>query len=432
MQKYNFFMFSVKNILLFLITAVAFSAGAVVHTPAECQGSLGPYTGATAAAPVVIPDSLEPIFLSHLARHGSRYPAGPYSATTMHRALQRADSLGTITPLGREFAALIDRIIAASQGRWGELDSLGMAEHRGIAERMFNNFPTLFKKQHIVAQATHSPRAIMSMYSFTHRLSQLARDVEIDNTSGHRLDSLLRPFDTDERYRNYMKTKPYINAYNEYVKREGTTLPAKRILGDNYPATDDEFRQLSIIMYYNFANLEAMEMDNDYEPFISLEEYNRLWAIYNLREYFQHTANNFSRVPTEIFIPLLRDIINDADNAIEGRNPHSATLRFAHGETLMPMLCLLGIPGGSFMTQGKQHSNWLEVKEHWKAFEACPMATNLQLLFLRSNTGKVYVTVFHNEQPVSFDPGRYSSQQLIPWEELRKSWLDIINGISIN
>ncbi len=137
----------------------------------QCEGSLTPYP---AVAPEEHPDSLEPVFINHVGRHGARYPASAANCKQLKNALMKADSLGTITSLGRNLLKLTDRIIALSDGKWGALDSLGMAEQAGIATRMYRNYPSLFGKGKTVdALSSYSPRAMMSMYSFTHRLDRL-------------------------------------------------------------------------------------------------------------------------------------------------------------------------------------------------------------------------------------------------------------------
>ena len=65
--------------LLILCVGLCLSAQT---TPEQCQGSLRPYPHV--AQQEAAPDTLTPIFLVHVARHGSRFPAGSYSANTMY------------------------------------------------------------------------------------------------------------------------------------------------------------------------------------------------------------------------------------------------------------------------------------------------------------------------------------------------------------
>ena len=87
-----------------LLLALAIQASAFTYK--EGRSTLGPYP--TDRVVRTFPDSLTPVFVNHVSRHGSRYPAGSYFTLLMKRALDRADSLNTITPLGRRLLAEVD------------------------------------------------------------------------------------------------------------------------------------------------------------------------------------------------------------------------------------------------------------------------------------------------------------------------------------
>lgn len=87
------------------------------YTFAECEGSAMPYP--YSGPPTEYPDSLEPVFINHVGRHGARFPASSANCLKLKRALEHADSIGTITPLGRRLRSVNDRIIALSNNRVG-------------------------------------------------------------------------------------------------------------------------------------------------------------------------------------------------------------------------------------------------------------------------------------------------------------------------
>ncbi|MDQ9829521.1 hypothetical protein RFX70_11965, partial [Acinetobacter baumannii] len=79
------------------------------------RASLSPYPeGRTVRE---FPDTLTPVYVDVVARHGSRYPASSFHTTMMKRALEQADSIGTITALGRRLLAEVNRVASASEGR---------------------------------------------------------------------------------------------------------------------------------------------------------------------------------------------------------------------------------------------------------------------------------------------------------------------------
>ena len=374
----------------------------------QCEGSLTPYP--TTIEPVAVADSLTPVYLSHVGRHGSRYPASKSSTMKMRLALMHADTLGTITPLGRDLLALCNSIDAASRGRWGALDSLGMSEQRAIASRMYRNFETLFNGTTVNALSSYSPRAMMSMFSFVHQLDRLNNNCTFITSTGRVNSPLMRPFDVDRDYLDFRNDNVWKPAYDEYFNAHCPLSAITRVLGRDYPFGDtDAARDLAITEYYVVAGLQAMEMPAQMGKYFSAAEANALWSCFNLRQYLQRTATTVSTVPADIASQLVLDIIQKADNALAGTNPAAVDLRFGHAETVMPLTSLLRLPGCYYMT------NYFDtVALHWRDFDVVPMAANVQfILFKAKKSGNAYVQVRLNEKPVRLIPN--DERTLLPW-----------------
>lgn len=390
---------SLLAIHVLALTAVASAVSdptATRYSWVQCAGSLTPYPVRTV---ITLPDTLTPVFIDHVGRHGARYPASPKYTLTMKQALLRADSLGTITTAGHRLLKLCDDVIEASHNNWGALDSLGRAEQRGIASRMFRNFPSLFNEGNVTAISSYAPRCVMSMYEFTHQLDRLNNHVTITTSAGRVNSPLLRPFDTDEEYVAWRKTDATKNVYDEYLSQMVPEAPLKRVLGAAYPLPDD-WRDVALCEYYVLAGMGAMGRDVDPSYFFTLEEYNALWSCFNMRQYLVRTATTISTLPAEITSGLVVDIINTLRLAADGKSNATANLRFGHAETLMPLLSQLHIPGCYYMT------NYFDtVRQHWCDFYVVPMAANIQFVLLKADSGKKYVLTLLNEEPVRLIPG---------------------------
>lgn len=387
----------------------------------QCEGSLTPYP--TPAGEYEYPDSLTPVFINHVGRHGARYPASATNCLTLRRALEHADSLGTITPLGRQLRKLNDEVIDASNNRWGALDSLGMNEQAMIAARMFYNFTEVFGRENVVkAISSYSPRAMMSMYSFTHQLDRLSNRLTFETSTGRINSRLMRPFDIDRDYLAFRKDKLSQPAYDDYFEKTAPLSAIKRVLGDNYPwASDAAARELAITEYYVVAGLSAMGLPSQMDKYFTAAEANALWSCFNLRQYLTRTATTISSVPADIAADLVLDIIETTDAFVNGENTAtSAVLRFGHAETLMPLLSLLHIPGCHYLT------NFFDtVGQHWRDFDVVPMAANIQFIVFKSrNSGRFYVRVDLNERPVALRNGDDSIYY--QWGELRRYMMDCV------
>lgn len=383
------------------------------YTPWQCQGSAMPYP--VPEQPFELPDSLQPVMINHVSRHGARYMTSPSRALTLSRTLHRADSLGTITPDGRKLLSLADMVLARSDGRWGLLDSLGIAEQEGIAERMFANYPSLFDGNgRITAISSYVPRCIMSMDAFTHLLARLNNRLRIYTSSGPQNSPLLRPFDIDADYKAYRKERPYATVYADFFLKHAPVAPAKRMLGESYPISDDNARQWSMTAYETVAALSSSGFQSDPTEFFSVRELNDLWACKNLSQYLERSANVMSRVPADIASDLLADLITTADSVLHNPSREACVqLRFGHAETMLPLLALMHVPGCYYLT------NYYDtVALHWHNFYIAPMACNLQMILLRSTISKrVYVRFDLNEVPVALIPD--SDRIYLPWNEAR-------------
>ena len=394
--------------LLAIFAASAADPMATSYTWAECRGSLNPYPAEI--NPAVYPDSLIPVFINHVGRHGSRYPASAANCNKLAAWLSRADSIGTITPAGRRLRQLNDIIINRSKGQWGALDSLGMAEQRGIASRMFRTFPTLFRKQKVNAISSYAPRCVMSMYEFTHQLDRLNNHVEIRTSAGRQNSPLMRPFDLDKAYIEWRGEKAWEEPYNMLYETAVPTAPARRFIND--PGMESsKAREISLLAYTVLRGIPAMGRSIDLTKFFCIEELNSMWSVENLRHYLRYTATTLS-TPAELAAQLVLDLIETTDAAAAGNTPATVMLRFGHAETLMPLLSLLRLRGCYYMT------NYFDtVGLHWKGFDIVPMAANLRMVLFRSKKGALYVRFDLNEKPVPLLPN--SDAVYTPWPVAR-------------
>ena len=399
--------------LLITITAFAADPMATKFSADDCQGSLKPYTAPTKE--YAYPDSLAPVFINHVGRHGSRFPASSTHCKQMLKALEDAQEQGTITSRGKELLEIVNAAIETADGQWGALDYLGMEEQRGIAARMYTRYPTLFKEKRVEAISSYSPRCVMSMYSFTHQLTRMNNTIELSTGSGRGKSLLMRPFDVEMSYKDFIELGQWKEPYQQHVDRVVTTTALARVLGEDFDYGDTDPKELAIVEYYVIAGMSAMEMECDASRFFTTEEYNALWSCFNLRQYLQRTSTTLSSVPADIASPLLCDMIESVDSVVarKGNTIVTAKLRFGHAETLMPLLSLMRLKGCYYKT------NYFDtVGPNWQDFNVVPMSANLQMVLFKTAKGNFYLRIDRNEVPVPFIPG--SNEIYVPWETARE------------
>lgn len=407
----SFFCFSF--LLLIAITSIAADPMATNFSAVDCQGSLKPYTAPEKK--YECPDSLAPVFINHVGRHGSRFPASSTHCVQLRDALNAAQDQGTITERGKELLALVNYVIEKADGQWGALDSLGMDEQRGIAARMYDRYPNLFKDKQIEAISSYSPRCVMSMNSFTHQLTRMNNSIDVTTRSGRSKSFLMRPFDVEMSYKDFMELGFWKEPYLQHFEKVVPTSALTRVLGDGFNYGDVKPKDLAIIQYYVIAGLSAMQVECDASRYFTVEEYNALWSCFNLRQYLQRTSTTISAVPAEIASPLLCDLIVSIDSVVarKGNTIVSAKLRFGHAETLMPLLSLMKLKDCYYRT------NYFDtVALNWQDFNVVPMSANLQMILFKTKKGQFYVRIDRNEVPIAFIPG--SEDIYVPWEKARQ------------
>lgn len=408
-------------ILSLLLPAAPVPAEEFRQLPQEFDGTMSVYPFEQFESDAgVIPDSLEPVMINYVARHGARFLSSEKKISDVAEVLAEAREKGCLTSEGKAFAALLASVRAATGNRWGALDSLGIAEERQLAAELFHLYPGLLAKGYVTAIATYVPRVVMSMYEFCHSLCHLSSDLNITASEGHRYDSLLRFFDYDSRYRLYIKEGPWKTTYDKFVAENVPVKPAIRLVGELYGLDIKKIRSLTMDIYGVLQSLRAASLEPPTDRWMTREEYHACWTASNLKHFLQRTPNALSPLPAAAAAPLLRSIIESADSALVPGHP-VASLRFGHAETLMPFFSLMQIPGCS----ARVGNDFNLVASRWNDSDVVPLAANLVILSLRSPSGRLYVAMRLNGRIVS--PMR-DGRPVVPWSELRTLWLQNITA----
>ena len=416
MKSFIRYLFAALLMVSQAATLLAADPFATNFTWDECRGSARLYP--VPQHPAAWPDSLTPVMINHVGRHGARFPASPSHINAVVKALDDAATAGSITPAGRRLRELAGRVTAAVGGRWGALDSIGAAEQRGLAARMYAEFPELMERGRVSAVSSYVPRCVMSMYEFCHELSQCCPKVSIAAKSGPAYSGLLRFFDS-KAYKATVRSSAYTTLIDSMQRATVTMAPLRRVLGRDYKFGADSVA-LALDEYSMLAGLAAMGMEIDISDWFTPGEYNALWAAFNLNQYIVRTATTLSAEPAETAAPLLDDLVATTDRFIAGDTTVAdVTLRFGHAETLMPLLSLMRLRGCYYLTH-----NFESVALNWQDFNVVPMAANLRLVLFRSDDGRYYLRVDHNERPVPLLPGR--SDLIVPWDVARTYLLSLL------
>ena len=357
------------------------------------------------------PRGYKPFYISHIGRHGSRSPVNPGYVANGLDPLRRADSLGLLTPAGKRILRGFGQLDSASQGTYGLITELGASEQKGIALRMVDRYPRVFRQKgrdSIACYSTHKQRAILSMTNFGAALAAKAPRMHIGFMAGEKYydimcrEELAAPGlkagsrKADAAMKQQFDFKAFYSRIFTDPERARSCFKSDRLMAETCVTNG------SVASYMGIQDIMLG---------MTPEEFKVASGIYNAKQFMQHCGSaEQGEWRMHIMDPLVLEFVSRADEALSGGRI-AADLRFSHDVGLMPFFSLIGLEGYDKRLPFEEVNDW------WNATYMMPMAANLQLVFYRGRKDDVIVKVLFNEGESSFPalgPGPF-----YPWTELR-------------
>ena len=344
------------------------------------------------------PKGYKPFYVSHYGRHGSRYLLGDGDYLTTIRLLEVAEQEHCITAFGKEVLSRLHLVWKETEGRGGDLTPLGVRQHQGIAQRMVQNFPEVFKgKRSVSARSTVVYRCAMSMAAFGDRLKGLCPQIEISYEMSHKYMGYLNYHtDISNAFTNG-ETGPWVEDYRKF---EAEHVKPQRMVAALFSNTDFIRRKvnpekLMWALYWIAVDMQDIETKANFYDVFTPQELFDLWQCVNYRFYVGNAnpAQSGGIVMANA-CTLVENILQSADEAIDNHGI-AATLRFGHDGNVIPLLAVLQIDSFDVAVSRPE-----EVYRHWCDFKATPMAANVQIVFFSNKAGDVLVQFLHNEREV--------------------------------
>lgn len=323
------------------------------------------------------PKGYKPFYLSHYGRHGARYAWQSDLYDKLNKLFVRAQENGNLTELGKDYKRRFDSLYPSVRYRTGDLSRKGWQQQKELAERMFANFPEIFRDNATVrAWTSTSTRCVMTMSSFCLGLKGCNPRLDVFENFGKVFLPAILPLDKSNPFRKeFIPDTPlsFSETWEQYIER---TVDYKAILGRLFKDIDaavPEKEQWDIVSYLYFyaAGMKSLDTDLVFTDLFTPEERVALWKIDN----FQFYAYAW---PTHLgYQPIVDDIIAKADARIAD-GAVGADLRFGHDYTILPLMMTLGVNGFGH-----------DVKDPddipaWSPIHQVPMGANLHFVFYRN------------------------------------------------
>ena len=325
------------------------------------------------------PKGYKPFYISHYARHGSRYYWTDNLYKNLDTLMNTAHNKGLLTAEGEKFYAKLMEAKQELMTGVSELSQLGWEQHQYIARTMYNQFPQVFKKGgNVLAISSLTGRCVLSMSAFCQELVQCNPNIEIrEQSSRFTLDGVV-PTDRQNPIKHkFPRVKPRYEQNRDQFKSDNSLREkiVSRVFKsiEGLPGRTNNLGSDFINLYTSLPNIGHEGMLGN---IISDEEIVNEWESANLGSY------SWVFGPQYEMIPILEDIIKKAEAVLNGSSDHICDLRFGHDTCLGPLTVLMGLNGAD-----KDPIDPYEVKNCYQNWQT-GKASNIQLIFYRGKKGK--------------------------------------------
>lgn len=411
------------TILVCLVAAVTLHAQTtkqeILDNPVFARGHFSTYPEPTEEL-TPAPEGYAPVYISHYGRHGSRYHTTRSNHTNAYKTLKEAKEAEMLTSFGKSLYKRVKEMRTDAKGRDGALTDVGEKEHRGIAERMYSNYPEIFADNAVInCRSTESTRCILSMAANNERLKELNPNLRITRTAYEGDEEYLK----NEKYQDENSKDMGARKKQILAELDPTDFIKRTFTDDIADILDEKAKQKfmrEVFAIYQIAGCTAscgVELDDVFTP----EELFYLWNANNEGNYAKcGNSKKHGKGVLKDARPLLKDIVEKSDDALAG-NGVSADLRFGHDIAIAPLAALINV--NDFGKRAKEDTDAFSV---WADFKVMPMGVNIQFIFYRNGEGDVLVKVLYCEKEATLPDLEPVAGPYYKWNDVRNYLLGLV------
>lgn len=408
--------------LVFYLCSQVAAVFSQVHPTLEQLGSIYYAYPQPSGKLTPAPKGYTPFYISHYGRHGSRWMTDDIRYSEVVEVFDSLYQRKELTALGEDVRDRLHRVWEDARGCSGNITPVGEQQHHDIADRMYRRFPQVFQDDAVIdARSSTSLRCAMSMSYFTESLKEHNPALNISRRAYTKYMDYIA-YTSPEGMAFSSEQAEWREGFRDFESR---MVRPQRLMGSLFtspehfsaPQADAMMRSL----YWIAADMQNVVLPG--VSFYDLFQYDELmgiWQTVNARMYVCNGAAPLAGgVMVRCAIPLLRNIIESADEALLANQP-AAHLRFGHDTHLLRLLALMQIDGCAG-AEADMEKFYLA----WQDYRISPMAANLQLVFHRNKKKDILVQLLLNEEEVSL-PIPSVKGSYYRWSDVKRFWMGII------
>ena len=338
------------------------------------------------------PAGKKPFYINHYGCPGAYYLDKSEYYTETYAIFAKADSLGKLTPLGKDVFRRIRLLCEDAKGRYGELTEKGAQQSRALVKQMVERFPDMFTaKGYYSVRSVVENRCILTMQEGLLQLSAMQQPL----TARSRVSFQEKPFmDPEDKLLTSQRLDSLTRARFERFKMlnsdDGRLMNA--LFNDqNYVITNIDANDLGRQLYILAGDVQHTDIAGVvtlYDIFTP-QELHRQWRRQNAWHYINYggcTLNGGYQAYLQR--GLLRNMMHMGDSVMKRYNP-LMHLRYTHANVVMSLACLMDLDG-----YGLHTANLDSLEAYgWANYRIAPLGGSIEMIHYRSERGDPDVLV---------------------------------------
>ncbi len=369
------------------------------------------------------PAGKKPFYINHYGCPGAYYLDKSEYYTETYAIFAKADSLGKLTPLGKDVFRRIRLLCEDAKGRYGELTEKGAQQSRALVKQMVERFPDMFTaKGYYSVRSVVENRCILTMQEGLLQLSAMQQPL----TARSRVSFQEKPFmDPEDKLLTSQRLDSLTRARFERFKMlnsdDGRLMNA--LFNDqNYVITNIDPNDLGRQLYILAGDVQHTDIAGVvtlYDIFTP-QEIHRQWRRQNAWHYINYggcTLNGGYQAYLQR--GLLRNMMHMGDSVMKRYNP-LMHLRYTHANVVMSLACLMDLDG-----YGLHTANLDSLEAYgWANYRIAPLGGSIEMIHYRSERGdpdvlvKVLLNGHEARLPIETDCAPYYH-----WSDVKRYYL---------
>ena len=369
------------------------------------------------------PAGKKPFYINHYGCPGAYYLDKSEYYTETYAIFAKADSLGKLTPLGKDVFRRIRLLCEDAKGRYGELTEKGAQQSRALVKQMVERFPDMFTaKGYYSVRSVVENRCILTMQEGLLQLSAMQQPL----TARSRVSFQEKPFmDPEDKLLTSQRLDSLTRVRYErfrLLNSDDGRLMGSLFNDQNYVITNIDASELTQQLYILAGDVQHTDIAGVvtlYDIFTP-QEIHRQWRRQNAWHYINYggcTLNGGYQAYLQR--GLLRNMMHMGDSVMKRYNP-LMHLRYTHANVVMSLACLMDLDG-----YGLHTANLDSLEAYgWANYRIAPLGGSIEMIHYRSERGdpdvlvKVLLNGHEARLPIETDCAPYYH-----WSDVKRYYL---------